>query len=298
MWQPLAPSAPASLQDIDQQQAGVISAIPGQLTTAAAALTNAEQQTSLSVNSQAGAAAALAGLRNQINQLVNTAGSCLVVHPWQQDVGTGDGIYRWLSPQTANTRMVEKLRGVLDTRQPVNVSEALAVMVFATGLAEFTEQLQQLNAVFPVPELQMIERRCGALINHESDKMLQIDAPLNPHWENQHYNDLQTLNRLDKGIGALLAQVESCGADINPITELQALASKKAAAIADYQQAWADLKSSITGGAGVVTFLQGNLYSIADQLEQNSPAGYEYPLAAGVLFVGEDLTLLKEVLLP
>jgi len=227
MWQALAPSVSSSLDDIRQQQAGVITAISGQITAANTALANADSKTTFSVNSQASAAGSLNALRDQIGQLINTAGNCLVVHPWQQDVGTGDGIYRWLSPQTANTRMVEKLRGVLDERQPKDVSEAIAIMVFATGIAEFSEQLQLLNAVFPVPELQMIQRRCSASINHESSKMQQVNAPLNPHWENQQYNDLQTVKQLDSGIGTLMAQVESCSADINPITELQALATKK-----------------------------------------------------------------------
>lgn len=297
MWQPIDPTAPASLTAIEQQQAPVVNAIAAHISTANAALTNAAAKTALGVNSQAGSAAPLMSLRANISQLINTTGSCLVVHPWQQDVGTGDGIYRWLSPQAANTRMVEKLRGVLDERQPGNTSEAVAVMLFATGLAEFAEQLQHFNAVFPVPELQMIQRRCSASISHESNKLQQIDAPQNPHWNHHASADLATVRALDSTLGALQSQIDSLGADTNPITELQAVASKKSAAVASYQQAWDAIDASLTGGAGVVAFMQGNLYSIADQLEQNTPAGYEYPLAAGVIWLGDDLTLLKEVLL-
>lgn len=295
-WQPVSVQLPQSLQTIQGQQAATLGSIPAEVSDAKTRLQDINGLPTITTHSLA--TAGLSPLRDQLAALTGTGGHVLAIHPWLQGVNQEHGLYRHLSPAAAVEQLANKCRQLSDARLPA-AQEAVALIFYAADMKTFTQQLASFNTVFPVPDLQLAERRSASLVNHEQTKRHILTAPTEPHWRKNRFADLPKHQAMDKRLGSLQAALESYAGDINPISELIALADKKSALHAQKMTAWDALNAALQGGSGQAFYTQqSNLQAIANTIEKSAPAGHEYPLTAAVLWVGGngDLQLIKEVL--
>ncbi|WP_020411015.1 hypothetical protein [Hahella ganghwensis] len=238
--------------------------------------------------------------REQLRGLLNVKGQVLCVHPFLEGIGQGQGRYQYLSAPNLVQCLAEKLQDKHDEGRPVGPCDALCILVTATEYGRFSEALGSFNQVFPVPELQLAERRAGQLAVLESEKTIQPNAALNPHWKDRDHGQYPLAQEIRRGIGAQVGLMESFDAENQtPIDELQQLIAKKQRWLQQQEDNITALKARCSGPAGFRLFLENQSPSgIAKALQAPGLPGHENVLAAGVLLVTEPggLTLFKEVL--
>jgi len=283
MWQSCQFSLPAQLASIRSQLGSLESGAAAELALQGGRLGGIAQ--SFSGSPLADSAAALLALREQAQAAFNAVAACLCVHPWLQDRGSGGAVYQYLAPDEALQALADKCREHTDPRLPEG-GDALVICLFAASVADFHAQLAAFNAVLPVPELQLLERRSKTLISHEADKRVLPTPPATPYWKQQGLADLPQLQALDASLGALQALADGYGADTSPVARLQQTLSRKQAHLQQRADAWNMLAQTFSGGAGVAARLSGSSQSIAQQLTGNPPAGAEYSHTAAVLLIG------------
>ncbi|NIB44765.1 hypothetical protein HBA55_34615 [Pseudomaricurvus alkylphenolicus] len=281
-----AAQAATASGDAQLSQAGSrLSAVPGPSITKNPTATTANTASTNAASHQA---------------LFNVSVDALCVHPWQQGVGSGDGVYRHLSAPNAVAALVNKLNDQADHRLPVGTLEGVAVLINAVSLSDFAQQLGAFNAVFPVEELQAVQRRVEQLSTLENDKVLLPDAALNARWVNKNLlqwsNARSGASHVDRATSMASAYDSE---NQTPTAELQALIAKKQSRLQSDQSALSTLQASVTGGAGQALFLDsGTRTQLADALNAAGSPGHEYIFCAAVLMVSPpgQLAYVKEVM--
>ncbi|EOA1532048.1 hypothetical protein ACH8KY_002873 [Salmonella enterica subsp. enterica serovar Braenderup] len=103
-----------------------------------------------------------------------TAITCsqMAVHPWDAQHGhiTPDGCY--LNPVNALKGLAGKLNGV-DSHHDI-----IILMVCAGSMTEFTQHLEGLSAVLPLPALKQTARRARTQISQAAQRMIIPDTPV------------------------------------------------------------------------------------------------------------------------
>ncbi len=235
---------------------------------------------SLSINAPAGNADSI--LSSSDNLLATT-----VVHPWVEGAGEGNGHYKYLRFPNAVKKLVEE--------NEFNTEAVLAIAVTAASYTDFKTQLSTLNAVFPVKDLQLIERRAAEMVTIEHSK-----------WQlNFTHNNIITTQRNSSALAVLKQLHAAADVDVaineaqtfknsNPAANLTAFAARKQTYDTTAASTLANIKTGLSGGAGWRFYAQ---FDIKNALQTGHP-GHDYTLTAIVLFAGSasDLALLNEML--
>jgi len=207
------------------------------------------------------------------------------VTPWRQGVADVNGHYGHLSFPNA----VEALSQSIDVTQ-----SCFALGIAASSLSSFISQCELLTAVFPFKLIQQWQRRATLLKPLEVDKYKLPVAPGPIKLQAMQSSGLPVVNELR---GAALQQTAKAAASAfdstNPIANLTAFQTEKAASDGAIDQAVANINSQLSGGAGWRFYAEGDL---ANALTVGMP-GHDQPLTAIVLFLGTpaELALLNEV---
>ncbi|WLQ14390.1 hypothetical protein O5O45_00380 [Hahella aquimaris] len=252
---------------------------------------------SYACNPLAAQASEAAAARDAYLALMRYEGQTLCVHPFQEGVGDGSGLYRYLSAPNAAARLAAKLTDAQDAGRPRGLLDAVAVLIVARDLAGFAERLAAFNAVFPTPELQLAQRRAAQLATLEQEKFILPDAPLTPPWTARDGIQVHHLAQHGRAVGAQLATAQGYASETpSPIAELQAVIARKRQRLKELQSHYDQLKGQLTGQAGYALYAQGDASAVAAQLQAPGAPGHEYVLTAGALFVAGtgQLTFLKE----
>lgn len=295
-WQPIAFTAPPSLASIADGAGAAIAGASAALTAATGRLAAAPWPT-YTDNPAAATAAAAGALTGQLHSLLDSDVHLLVVHPWQQGIGDGQGVYRHLSAPNALQALRQKLTAP-DEELPAGAVEGLALLVAARGYQDLATQLAAFTAALPVPELQMVQRRAAALVGWEDEK-IRLGAPLNPaRLLRRKQAHIATLDAALGAIDQRLALVSGIASEAaGPAAELQALATKKQAALTLQAAAIATASATFTGAAGLALSMGNTLADIAGQIISSGGPGHDYTVCAACLFIAAPgrLNALKEV---
>jgi hypothetical protein len=260
----------------------------------------------------AGAAANVAALRAQLEALLQAGGRFVCVHPYVHPVGDRRGEYSYLTPSDCVAALAGKVADPED--QPSETASedgagdaddgnlaAVCVLLHAADHGPFAALLAAFNAVFPVTELQLAERRARQLITLEKDKRIIATAPKEPRWVASAPHRHGALCGMDSALGALVAQSEAFAAEnASAEAELAALMQARVAHVAQLDAAWQALCSGLSGDAGAAGlgwYLSGDAAGMARQLAAGGTPVSAYKLSAALCWVGatERVAVFKEV---
>lgn len=289
---------PAALGSIASDCDSALANGAAELTAAGARLTATPPLTVVN-NPVAGACAGSAAVLQQLREILFARASILVVHPWAQGVGQGNNHHRYLSPENAVIAAGNKFGDMADIHKPGMVMDALVLLLTGTGFAGFAQTLNQFNAVFPLPQTLLCERRARQLATVETDKQVLPDAALNPPWLGRAVSGIGLAVPACTRVGELCAAAVGYEADgVSLDAELQSLIAKKNLALADASAAIENIASTFTGGVGRGDFFASqNPQQIKNALLNNG-VGHDEPLACCVVIsaAAGELQMLKEML--
>lgn len=155
----------------------------------------------------------------------------LEVSPYQYGVGSRVGEAAWLTPARA-LRLTAQSLGGLSLGEVMTADMALVlVLAAAVDQAGMGQALGGLNAAFPLPELQKLQRRATAVGNLEQTKFVVPAAPAYPAWGTAAPRQLPTTRRTSRAMTTMVAQAEGLEASAKaPADVLAAFAQRRQAA--------------------------------------------------------------------
>ncbi|MFS1463851.1 hypothetical protein BCU40_022125 [Vibrio lentus] len=294
MWQQPPLSWPSSSQSIQTSAEQVTDQIGTTMNDAVSRLTHLESDASYGRHSLSEEASALLGLRGDLESLLRT-GTVLTATPYQFQVGTKLDSGCYLNPQAAVKVLSGKLRDHADKYRPNANLHCVAIMVTASQLAQFANQLADLVSVFPLPDWCQVARQTQALVTNETDKLYQPAAIVQPRFKPMARLHANPLHDVLHWQGAQIATLESLADDAsNVIGKLQALAAKRANKLGDVKaqiNALKNLKGSVYAFS-----VTGNAESIATQINQaGAPNNHQFTVAS-LLLSHEPMTFFEELL--
>ena len=281
---------PASADAIHEAANGVTSQIPGAQSAAVNRLQGLAGRAQYRPHPLSEAAAALAGLRSELDRLLVT-GRCLTVTAYQHGVGQHQGNQYSLAAPNAVATLAAKLQDGADPLLPTGQLHALAWLVTGNSETALADALTPLCAILPLPEWCATLRRLTA----NNDTMSQPTAAKVPRWKADEPLSWDPLRPARLALGAELAQLESlCRDSQTPITKLQGLAKRRADRLATLAEALARLGSL----SGTLWHWQGqgDAASLAAQLGQSSPPDHSQSMTVGALLLSPSpLTFWQEL---
>lgn len=296
-WQSATVQFPPSAQALSDSVAATLTQGRSEVDNALARL--GDVQPTFTNNPTAATAQGSATAQSDLENLFGVDLQLLVVHPYLEGVGQGDGYSRHLSAPNAQHALAAKLGDAWDSNAPTGSLDAVAVLFAEQTLQAFADRLQALATVFPVPELRVAERRAEQLLRLESEKSVLPGAPLGGHWHPRRLQQLHTAQQSAQVIAAEIACAygyELEGTD--PVAELQALAAKKQQHLdtvrANTQAVVAAFASS---GPTYCLSTSGTPREIASQVEATGPFDHDHVFSAALLFTAApgNLVILQEV---
>ncbi|MGR5360359.1 hypothetical protein ACPV54_05835 [Vibrio mediterranei] len=294
MWKQSPLSWPSSSQAIQTSAEQVTDQIGTTMNDAVSRLTNLESEASYGRHSLSEKADALLGLRSDLESLLRT-GSVLTTTPYQFQVGTKLDSGCYLNPQAAVKVLSSKLRDHADKCRPNGNIHCVALMVTASQLAQFANQLADLVFVFPLPDWCQVARQTQALVTNETDKLHQPAAIVQPRFKPMAKLNVNPLHDALHWQGAQIATLESLADDANHVIgKLQALAAKRASKLDDVKaqiNALKDLKGSVYAFS-----VSGSAENIATQISQASAPNNHQFTVASLLLSHEPMTFFEELL--
>jgi hypothetical protein len=228
---------------------------------------------------------------------------CIVVTPFQSGVGQGTGYQRYLSAPNLVQRLADKLQDSTDPQRPVGEQYALVLLFLGTRYDGLASTLSAFNAVLPIADLQKAERRAGNLFTLEADKWELPTAGALPRWSALPLERCTLLKEASQAMNSQLAQLESYAADSSPLSDLAALAQRKAQQTVEQVSQLDALKALLSAGTPDAS-MQARLLGPGDpaelrkQLLQGDDApGHEWVLSSGVMLVGslQGLSFVREL---
>lgn len=286
-WKETRVKLPPSVNAIHQAAAGAMSDDLSGID----ALQSLQEKINWPSSSQAGAAAGMEQLRQQLDAM-NAKGWMLTVHAWQHTVGKAESSGCYLSPKNAVKRLAEKLTDGADLRRPTESMQATVLMVCAGDLGQFVEKLKAVTDALPLPGLLQAYRLAASTAGLERSKMEQGGVMLNPYWPEQGEIVQQPQRDIRRVLLAELAQA-GAAAMSSPTARLRQLAEVRAALLAEQKARWEKLQGMT--GAVWVKHADGVPQNIAATLSAGVP-GEEFVHTAAVLFLGNNLAFLREML--
>ncbi|TNH89959.1 hypothetical protein CF139_07465 [Aeromonas hydrophila] len=236
------------------------------------------------------AAAALAGLRAELDRLLVT-GRCLTVTPYQHGVGQHQGNQYSLAAPNAVTTLATKLQDGADQLLPAGQLHAIAWLVTGNSETALADALSPLCAILPLPEWCAVLRRLTA----HNDAMSKPTAAKVPRWKADEPLVWDPLRSTRSLLGAELAQLESLAqGTTTPIAQLAALAERRATKLAELEKALGQL--AIISGQLWRWQGHGDAASLAAQLGQSSPPDHSHSMTVGALLLSPSpLTFWQEL---
>jgi hypothetical protein len=226
-----------------------------------------------------------AGNATSIATQANVSLKTLIAHPWMQGVGEGEGHYRYLSFPNAAKALSAELIG--------ETQAVFGLAVAAANFSDFATNIKALTDIFPIKPFDQARIRAQQLMTLESDKFNLPDAPSLMSGGSMSLTSMPRMAEIQKAAKMQQAKADATSFESsNPLTNLQAFQTEKAAADAAVDSALAEAKALFSGGTGWRFYAESD----AAAAIQISP-GHEYTLTAMMLFIGSasDLALLREI---
>jgi hypothetical protein len=281
---------PASAASLQTRAQGVLGQLPATQDSAMARLQGLAERAQYRPHPLGEAAAALAGLRAELDRLLVT-GRCLTVTPYQHRVGQQQGKQFSLAAPNAVATLVAKLQDGADPLLPTGQLHALAWLVTGNSAEALARQLAILYTLLPLPEWCATLRRLTA----NNDHMNQPTAAKVPRWRADEPLSWAPLRPARSLLGAELAQLESLARDSQtPIVKLQGLATRRANRLTTLAEALAKLGTL----SGTLWHWQGqgDAASLATQLGQSSPPDHRLSMTVCALLLSPyPLTFWQEL---
>ena len=275
----------------------------GELASTAQRLAGLNGMTSTNPGPVGGAAkSAIAAGRAALAGQMGEAPACLTVTPFQSGVGQGRGNQRFLSAPNLLQQLASKLVDSTDTGRPAGPQYALSLMFLGTRYDLFAETLARFNALLPIPDLVRTERRARNLSRLEAEKWEIPSAGPLPRWQSLPLERCTLVKAAKQSMAGQLAVLESYAADSSPMSDLAALAGRKAAQQQGRDQQLDDLKALLAGGNADHS-MRARIIGPGDSTElrrlllEGEAPGHEFVLSAGVLLVGslKGLSFVREL---
>ena len=284
MWKALKLTAPANVADIKTGLSR--GALPYSVTATAGSLA----LTALDL--PAGTGADTPG-RARLETLLNGNAGFLALTPYNLGERKGDQAY--LTPTEALTHLQERLMGIDSLRSAV-----LILLLPAESPAALANSLAGLCRAYPMPELEKLLRRAGALATLETDKFVIPRAPDYPATE----EDAPTAHPQGRagysGLASLAAVAEAVQRALDaPLSKLQAFAQKRLAREAERQTALREWEAALTGSFPYfAAYLEGLLdIRQISSLSCSSPVADSFKSCAALCWWGRPASLefMKEL---
>lgn len=297
-WSTLSVRAPETLKDVRK---GIS---PSLETTGLAdiqtRIASANSSVSLARNPLSGLSAVVNDLQAQAEDLLSFGGRVLCVHPYLHPVGDRRGDFSYLTAADCIKHLAAKFADVVDCAASDSAAQlgAVCVLLSAHDHAMFSSKLSAFNAVFPVTELQLAQRRARWLHTLHSDKFVIPPSPIWPEWTRPDCRVHKTVSTLDTSISALLAVAAGYDADnTSPCDELADVIDQKVDQISTLSAAWDALSISLSGGDAKVLHLEGSAGAIHRKLLTSELGIAGDKLCAAVCWTGapERVALFKEL---
>jgi hypothetical protein len=290
-WPPTLADAVATLN-------GSLGAAASELAAAQSRVTAAPDYTQVSNPVAANAVGSIAE-HGQIVDAMLAGLKVLCVHPWAQGVGEGENHYRYLSTANALDTAANKLLDEYDHLTPAGVIDAVVLLISANGFFGFYETLKIFNAVFPLPETVMCERRAAQIASVESDKVVLPMAAINSRWAGNESAHCYGISTATKAVGQLSAHAEGyeVGSE-SPEQELLNLITKKTHSLAATQSLVASVQAQFATSTGSGKYIANKTPAQIKALLNSSGAGHDAPLCCCLVLTGAvgELELLREML--
>lgn len=278
-WTQGALNWPASTEAIHNSASEVLGQLPESQAGAVARLQALATRAQYRPTPISQAAAALAGLRAELDRLLVT-GRCMTVTPYQHGVGQHQGNQYSLAAPNAVATLAAKLQDGADPLLPTGNLHAIAWLVTGNSETALANALAPLCTILPLPEWCATLRRLTA----NNDTMNKPTAAKVPRWKADEplvWNQLRSARSL---LGAEIAQLESLAqGTTTPIAKLATLAQRRAAKLAELEQAL-DQLAAIHGQLWHWQG-QGDAASLAAQLGQSSPPDHSHSMTVGTLLI-------------
>lgn len=226
----------------------------------------------------------------------------LIVHPWQEGIGQGFGVVRYLSPRNAVDFAANKFFDSPDDLIPIKTGnvDVLGLLVTGTGYANFNANLNNLLRVFSDSTLYMCARRSSQIAALESNKVVLPDAAKNCRWDHvteSHHSTWADYSAAVGHVNALSYANEIGNASLEEA--VMVLANKKTFSASKATTEAELIIGRINGSADGVKcfFINNKTTSIVKKILLASDTGLEYPLCACVIYCGAvgSLDHLKEI---
>ncbi|HHQ4762962.1 TPA: hypothetical protein ACSP8C_003365 [Aeromonas veronii] len=281
---------PASTEAIHSRASGVLGQLPDSQAGAMARLQALAPRAQYHPTPISQAAAALEGLRAELDRLLVT-GRCLTVTPYQHGVGQHQGNQYSLAAPNAVATLAAKLQDGADPLLPTGQLHSIAWLVTGNSETALADALAPLCAILPLPEWCAALRRLSA----HNDAMSKPTAAKVPRWKADEPLIWDPLRSTRSLLGAKLAQLESLAlGTTTPIAQLAALAQRRAAKLAELEKAL-DQLATISGQLWYWQ-AQGDAASLAAQLGQSSPPDHSHSMTVGALLLSPfPLTFWQEL---
>ncbi|WP_421173632.1 hypothetical protein [Aeromonas enteropelogenes] len=281
---------PASTEAIHSRASGVLGKLPESQAGAVARLQALAPRAQYRPTPISQGAAALAGLRAELDRLLVT-GRCLTVTPYQHGVGQHPGNQYSLAAPNAVTTLAAKLQDGADPLLLTGQLHAIAWLVTGNSETALADALAPLCAILPLPEWCAALRRLTA----HNDAMSKPTAAKVPRWKADEPLTWAPLRPARSLLGAEIAQLESLTqGTTTPIAKLANLAERRAAKLAELEHALGQL----TAISGQLWHWQGqgDAASLAAQLDQSSPPDHSHSMTVGALLLSPSpLTFWQEL---
>ncbi|MCS3456096.1 3',5'-cyclic AMP phosphodiesterase CpdA [Aeromonas sp. BIGb0405] len=289
-WQQSDLHWPPSGASVHHQARAVLAQVPALADAAMGRLQAIASRAQYRPHPLSGEAAALSGLRAQLDHLLVT-GRALAVTPFLHGVGQVQGQQASLAAPNAVKALADKLQDGADPLLPTGQLHALAWLVTGNSAADLAAKLAPLCALLPLPEWCAALRRLEA----NNDIMAKPTAAKVPRWRADEPLVWAPLRPAHLALGSELAQLESLARDSqSPIAKLQRLASRRAAHLNELASALdtlATLSGQIYRWQG-----QGDVASLAAQLGQSSPPDHSMSMSVAALLISPSpLTFWQEL---
>ncbi|WP_198037997.1 hypothetical protein [Aeromonas jandaei] len=289
-WTPGMLHWPASTEAMHSRASGVLGQLPDSQAGAVARLQALAPRAQYRPTPISQAAAALAGLRAELDRLLVT-GRCMTVTPYLHGVGQHQGNQYSLAAPNAVATLAAKLQDGADPLLPTGNLHAIAWLVTGNSETALADALAPLCAILPLPEW------CAALhrLTANNDAMSKPAAAKVPRWKADEPLVWDPLRSARSLLGAEIAQLESLAqGTTTPITKLATLAERRAAKLEELQLALGKL-AAISGQLWHWQG-QGDATSIAAQLGQSSPPDHSHSMTVGALLLSPSpLTFWQEL---
>lgn len=289
-WMQGALRWPNSAEEIHSRASGVLDQLPASQTAAVArlqALAPREQYRPTPISQ---AAAALAGLRTELDRLLVT-GRCMTLTPYQHGVGQHQGNQYSLAAPNAVATLATKLQDGADPLLPTGQLHAIAWLVTGNSETALADALAPLCCILPLPEWCAALRRLTA----HNDAMSKPTAAKVPRWKADEPLVWDPLRSALSLLGGEIAQLESLAqGTTTPISQLATLAERRTAKLAELEKALGQL-ATISGQLWHWQ-AQGDAASLAAQLGQSSPPDHSHSMTVCALLLSPSpLTFWQEL---